>query len=250
MRYLKIVSLAALLLITGCAEGPGFPAMSLAKFVRAPAGDDDAGAVGFSTGMAIVEQYRLYDSDEPEDFESNFYFFPAEGALSFWLADNYDLSLSVNMSSLMFVEGSLGVDLGGVRIAFLHGVGVGMMGEATGHDSGDPDYEDEWSGALPYAFSGGLLIQTTMWKSGALFIGARYTYSSIQGLGEAADSEVDEWAHFVTGSLGYTFALGALRITPEFILSYGHHYRDRPEEPTYDDGAWVIIPSINIAASF
>jgi hypothetical protein len=217
--------------------------MSLAKFVRAPSGDDDSGAVGFTTGMAIVEQYDLYDTEEPDDFESNFYFFPTEGALSFWLAEYYDLTLSVNMNALAFLEGSLGADLGGVRVALLHGVGVGMWGEATGYDG-------DWSGAFPYAFSGGLLIQTTLWKSGALFLGCRYTYASAEGLGEAADSETDEWAHYVTGSLGYTFALGALRITPEFILSYGHFYRDRPEEPTYDDGAWVIIPTINFAASF
>jgi hypothetical protein len=217
--------------------------MSLAKFVRAPSGDDDAGAVGFSTGMAIVEQYNLSGIEEPDDFESNFYFFPAEGALSFWLAENYDLSLSVNMNALVFLEGSLGVELGGIRVALLHGAGVGMWGDATG-------YEGDWSGMLPYAFSGGLLIQTTMWKSGALFIGVRYTYASGEGLGEAADSETDEWAHYATGSLGYTFALGALRITPEFILSYGHYNSDRPGEPTYDDGAWLILPSINIAASF
>lgn len=247
MRYPKTLSAApvlaaALLFCAGCAEGPGFPSMSLAKFVRAPSGDDDAGAVGFSTGVAIVEQYDMTGS-EPDDFESSFYFFPAEGALSFWLAENYDLSLSVNMNALAFLEGSLGADLGGVRVAFLHGVGLGIWGEATG-------YEGDWYGSFPYAFSAGLLVQTTLWKSGALFLGVRYTYSSVEGLGEAADNETDEWAHYATGSLGYTFVTGALRITPEFILSYGHRYRDRPEEPTYDDGAWMIIPTINIAAAF
>jgi len=244
MRCSKILPTAAVLLLcAGCAGGPGYPSMSLAKFVRAPASDDDAGVVGFTTGMAIVEQYTIEAIEESDDFESNFYFFPAEGALSFWLAENYDLTLSVNMNAIMFLEGSLGADLGGVRVALLHGVGVGMWGEATG-------YDNDWSGMLPYAFSGGLLIQSTLWKSGALFLGVRYTYASGEGLGEAADSETDEWAHYVTGSLGYTFALGALRITPEFILSYGHFYRERPEEPTYDDGAWVIIPTINFAASF
>ena len=247
MKYQKTLSAAfalaaALFICAGCAEGPGFPSMSLAKFVRAPCGDDDAGAVGFSTGVAIVEQYDM-TGDESDDFASSFYFFPAEGALSFWLAENYDLSLSVNMNALAFLEGSLGADLGGVRVAFLHGVGLGIWGEATG-------YEDDWAGSLPYAFSAGLLIQTTLWKSGALFLGVRYTYSSAEGLGEAADSETDEWAHYATGSLGYTFTTGALRITPEFILSYGHRYRSDPDDSTYDDGAWMILPTINIAASF
>ena len=254
----SIVSIlsAAALLCAGCMEGPGFPAMSLAKFVRAPSGDDDAGAVGFSTGLMIIEDVDLSPDPEPsDDFQSNFYFFPAEGSLSFWLAENYDLSLSVNMRSLMYLEGNLGVDLGGVRIGFLHGVGAGLMGEATGYDDSEPGYEDNWIGALPYAFTAGLLIQTTLWKSGALFLGARYTYSAVEELGGSDDyPDTEMWTHFVNGSIGFTFTAGALRITPEFILCYGHHYKDPPGPPPdgdqTSDEAWIILPTINIAAAF
>jgi hypothetical protein len=217
--------------------------MSLAKFVRAPA-SDEAGVVGFSTGVAIVDHPDLSGiNGGSEDFEGSFYFFPFEGALSLWLGEYYDLSLSVNSTSMLFLEGSLGIDLGGVRVALLHGVGVDMWDQVSGPDTG-------WVGILHYGFSGGLLIQSTLFNAGTLFLGARYAYAEIDYLYDPPGIDHWAWTHSVTGSLGFTFITGFLRITPEFILSYGHHYAGDSGEPTYDDTAWVIIPTINLSASF
>jgi len=230
----------ALLLCAGCAEGPGFPAMSLAKFVRAPSPDGDAGLVGFSTGVAFVDR----PSFPGMSMESDFYMFPFEGALSLWLLEYYDLSLSANSSAMLTLEGSLGIDLGGVRLSLLHGAGVGLWEKVSGPDLGLQ------TGTLHYGFSGGLMIQTTGWESGVGFLGARYSYAEIEDLNDP--HTIENWArtHAVTGSLGFTFKTGFLRITPEFILSYNHRYAGDTSEADYESDSWLIIPTVNLAASF
>lgn len=245
-RKISIAALAAaLLLCAGCYNGPGFPAMTLAKFVRASSADDDTGLVGVSTGLAIVDQPEgSYAGLGSGGFYGDLFSFPFEGALSLWLAEYYDLSLSVNSSAMLTLEGSLGVDLGGVRVALLHGAGVGMWNQISGPDLGHPQ------GTLHYGFSGGLMIQTTGWQSGTLFFGSRYTYAEIEDLNDP--HTIEDWArtHSVTGSLGFTFTAGFLRITPEFILSYSYRHIGDTSESDYDGSVWLIIPTVNLAASF
>lgn len=240
-------ALALSFLFCGCVERVSFPAMSMAKFVHSPVEDNDAGRVSFSTGWMIYEDVNLEtELNGEDDSKTMFFFFPPEGSLSLWLVDNYDLTLSANLGAMMFLEGNLGVDLGKLRVGFLHGVGLGFWGEAT-------DIGDEWEGTLPYAFSAGLVVQSSPSKVGEVFFGFRYTYSAIEPLGgskQQREEETKRWAHYFNGSLGFIFKAGALRIIPEFIFCYGHYVADPYAGETLTGTGLIIIPTVSLAAAF
>jgi hypothetical protein len=223
--------------------------MSMAKFVRDPAGLDTKakGKVGFSTGL-LVYGYQDTDNENDDDFHSEFGFFPVEAALSVWVADIYDLTLSAHTGMLLGLEGNLAlVNEKTFRLGIVHGIGLGFRGNVSG-------YEDDWEGNFFADFSGGLVLQFSA-GSGAAFVGAKYTYGLHEPLGGDPDSEDPEsGTHYVTSSLGYMFVAGGLRITPEFVLSYGdwnYEYTDAlGSRREADQDIWIFLPTISIAADY
>lgn len=247
------VGACAILLVLfcwSCVTPNNPPPMSFAKFVRDPVSVEGeltkrtGGKIGLGTGMVIYgTKSRTVEDD---DFSSAFYFFPVEGALSLWLADMYDLALSLHNGALFGLEGNLMVvKSGGFRLGIVHGLGLGFGGEFT-------DIGDDWEGGLWADFSGGLMFQFGTGPAGAGFLGFKYTFATSEELGGSGDEEeTDTYTHFLTGSLGYMFIAGGLRITPEIIVSYGDWRYDEPYNgPEVKTDVWIILPTISVAAIY
>jgi hypothetical protein len=245
---LPVLGLSFSMLCAACVVSTAPPPMSLARFARDPGGESAGGKVAVGTGLLIYGTQD--DEDEDDDFNSIFYFFPVEGALSFWLDDMYDLSLSFHSGMTGGLEGNLVlVNNEQFRLGIMHGLALGFGGDMIG-------YEGKWLGGLWADFSAGLFFQVNRGADGAFFAGAKYTYALFEPLGGEDDPDMQEpesWTHYVSWSLGYMVVSGGLRITPEFIFSYGDWNRELtygPDTFKSDADIWIILPSLSFAAAY
>lgn len=242
-------ALLAAIFLFSCVSPNIPPPMSFAKFVRDPGENRTSGKVSFSTGAAIVGE----DDGSPDtpfgesEFNSYFYFFPVEGALSAWLLDNYDLTFSVGVPFVMGLEGNFSfVATDTFRLGFIHGLGLAFMGDFSG-------YEDDWAGALYPDLSAGLFMQYNN-KIGSAFLGIKYTYGMYEPLGGSSESpDPTSNTHYITWAVGHSFVAGRLRITPEFVMTWGDWHWEYPD-PDYpnegDSELMAFILSATFAAAY
>ncbi|MHC4716133.1 MAG: hypothetical protein ACYS5V_04130 [Planctomycetota bacterium] len=240
-------ALIAAVFLISCVSPNIPPPMSFAKFVRDPGEGRKSGKVSFTTGAAIIGQDP--ESDNPDaDFESVFYLFPVEGAMSMWLTKHYDLTFSVGSPFVMGLEGNVSfVATDTVRLGLIHGFGLAFMGNFTG-------YEGDWAGALYPDLSAGLFFQHTHPGIGSTFVGFKYTYGTYALLGGDPDyPDESSNTHYITWGIGHSFTTGRLRVTPEFIMCYGawHWEYDDPEYGGEGDSdLFAFILSATFAAAY
>lgn len=251
-RCLAALLLAALLAavpLISCRTPFNPPPMSFSKFVRDPGEGRKSGKVSFSTGAAAGIEKPIGE-DDPLTGQSRSYLllFPSEGALSMWLGEYYDLTLSVGASLNLGVEGNLSLALSDAfRLGLVHGVGLAFMGDLAG----DGEHRQ---GYLYPGFSAGIFAQYSHSGIGAAFLGIKYTYGMYAPVGgDPGQIDPDSATHYITWSIGHSFVAGRLRITPEFVMGYGDwHWENNdprvPAERNSDLFAFILL--ITLAAAY
>ena len=233
-RYKRIAVLVLYAgLLAGCGISERLPARSFAKFVRPADAEKQSGRLGFSPGVQLVTQ-----NGPQGDFEGLVQVSPMEALASFLMWGRYELFFSVGPQFAPALEGNLTLlDHSGVRLGILHGIGLNCM-------------------IMPQ-ISAGLFLQFATRKTGAGFLGMRYTYVPVtpyDGCFPADDGHEDHETHYVTGSLGYMINLGGLRIGPEIAFSFGwdkfstYYYRSG-----FVDGYITVIvlrPMVTLAVDY
>lgn len=241
-----LLAMVFLLSATGCIESILPPQMSAAKFVRpnrpdkeqAATGDEsttgrqssedkdsDKGKVNASTGILINTEKHAYNSNV------TVFMFPVEGAWTGFLAERYDLSVSINNYGFLGLEGN-GILYSGnkVSLGLLHGLQFGM--------SLFPDEPDE--SLLGFGASGGLFLQTVAGRRGTFFGATKYTFNALTPVEEM---EMDFSFHHATVSLGGAAQVGRLQVIPELIVDFGFLRDD-------DLTNIMIIPTITLSAGY
>ncbi len=181
--------------------------------------DDDAGGkVTASIGLTGASE----SPDQADDSDLSLVAFPTEAAYTGYLGDSYDLAISggnglVNLTGdLIFVDD-------GMRLGFLHGVGLGYSGQEN--DVGFTDDQDFFQHRIQGNATGGLFYQSSDGADGTLFAAARYTYggNAVSNAGDNAPDIDNEWrdAHFLTANLGITMPAGGAFVAPEIAGTWG-----------------------------
>jgi hypothetical protein len=219
--------------------------MSASKFARDPwpplskNESTTKGKVGFSTGAGF-----LAEEEQDHKYSAYLNLFPVEGSLSFWLGDIYDLTFAVNLAWQLSTEGNLRLlQKDRFRLGFVHGVNLGLS----------VDFQDKdvasWDSMFLYGLSGGLMAQWNSGERGVLIAGAKYTFSSYETFSDE-EQEPEDHTHYLTGSLGYMFYTGRLRITPEIILSFGDWNVYFGSQAPLHRELWFVVSSVTFAAVY
>ena len=234
-RSVAVAAATTLAALTGCAIPGAPPPMSAARLVRLPlpaepaAGAGEAathGNVGASAGL-------LFAAD---DNGGTLYSIMPEAGAGLWLHDMYDLTVAVDPYQLSLEGDLVLLRTPALRLGILHGVGGGLVAELA--DSSGGTRVSWWLAHL----TAGVFAQVASTPAGAAFAAVKYTYST------SSDTDTIIPTHYLSGSLGYLFRVGALRVAPEVALSYG---RTDPTDPMAS-ASWffLIIPGVSVSAGF
>jgi len=224
--------IAAVFVGPGCAFPSLPPPMSAAKFVRPSASTEGEGAD--SAGGKVAASTGLFIHHEDE--QTNVFTFPGEGALSLWLAPNYDVAITAG-NFLASAEGNFVVLEAPLRLGVLHGLGFSIFDNSGGTD-------EPRETTLFLDLTVGAFAQFPVPDAGDLFGALKYTYATNA---EDEDRDVLRSTHYVTGSAGYMLRLGGLLVSPELIVSLGSWVpQDNADRETF----WMAILAGTVGAAY
>lgn len=239
--FRNILSMIAVaVLASACSRYALPPPVSMSKFVRDPSIEELNGKVAFTSTMGVMV---LTDRDEEsKNTEPMPPFFGSEGALSVWLGEHYDLTLSVHSALLMALEGNLVYATDEYRLGFIHGVGMAIGGTLW-------ESVENFDGDLFYNLSAGFMAQVRVQPMNTFFLGLRYTYASWEQFGSELEELAPEPTHYISGAIGFTWSSGSFRSTIELMVHYGHSWFDVMGGGVTSDVV-IILPSFTFAAEY